>query len=114
MLKTSKRIRKIKPWGKEEWAEVNDKYVIKFLFVKRGHRLSKQYHEKKLETMILISGNAILEIGVCWQTMKPCNLYTIRPKMVHRIIALSNAMILEVSTPELSDVHRLEDCYGRK
>lgn len=110
--KTSKRIIK-KPWGQEELGELNNKYVIKFLVVNKGHKLSKQYHNAKLETMVLLRGNAILELGKTWQTMKLFNLYTIRPKMVHRIVALSDTKILEVSTPRLKDVVRLEDDYNR-
>lgn len=87
-----------KPWGYEEILEKNEFYVIKRIFVKKGHRLSKQYHNKKTETWIFPDG-----------TIKH-----IPPKTIHRLEAKGGDLeILEVSTPELDDVVRLEDDYNR-
>jgi len=106
-----------KPWGKEEiWAET-PKYVGKYLYVDRGHRLSRQYHEKKEETIRVISGNLLLELGTGTNITKvnltPGQIYHVTPKTVHRFCAVdSDVVLVEVSTPELDDVVRLEDDYA--
>jgi mannose-6-phosphate isomerase len=106
-----------KPWGHElHWART-DRYVGKILHVKAGHALSLQYHNKKDETMYLYSGRMVLETEqegqlVKWE-MKPGDSVHITPKTVHRITAIEDCDVLEVSTPELDDVVRLEDRYGR-
>jgi mannose-6-phosphate isomerase len=116
-MKTGDRIEK--PWGWEQILELNDRYCIKHLFLKDGHRLSEQYHERKTETLLLAAGAAELTLGrgaemrvVALALMEPV---PIAPGMVHRIRAASaeGALILEVSTPELEDVVRLDDDYGR-
>ena len=105
-----------KPWGKEEiWAET-PKYVGKYLYVDRGHRLSRQYHEKKEETIRVISGNLLLELGtgtsITQMNLLPGQIYHVTPKTVHRFCAVeSDVVLVEVSTPELDDVVRLEDDY---
>ena len=102
-----------KPWGREEWLVLNEKYCLKRLYISEGHKISLQYHEVKKETMILESGlcdlilngdRILMEIGVA---------YTIQPQDIHRLISYSDAVILEVSTPEVEDVVRLEDDYNR-
>ena len=106
-----------KPWGYElHWART-DRYVGKVLHVKAGHALSLQYHNKKDETMYLYSGRMVLETEqegqlVKWE-MTPGDSVHITPKTVHRITAIDDCDVLEVSTPELDDVVRLEDRYGR-
>lgn len=107
-----------KPWGKEEiWAET-PKYVGKYLYISAGHRLSRQYHEKKEETIRVISGKLLLETGdgenVTSNTLFPGDVYHVTPLTVHRFCATSTDVVLvEVSTPELDDVVRLEDDYTR-
>jgi mannose-6-phosphate isomerase len=106
-----------KPWGHElHWAKT-DRYVGKILHVKAGHALSLQYHNRKDETMYLYSGKMVLETEqegqrVRWE-MSPGDSVHITPKTVHRITAIEDCDVLEVSTPDLDDVVRLEDRYGR-
>ncbi|MCK6551883.1 cupin domain-containing protein [Myxococcota bacterium] len=107
-----------KPWGHEIiWAQT-DRYVGKILFVKAGERLSLQYHEKKDETVYVLSGKMVFEVGPKDKlredlVMKAGDSYHITPHTTHRMIALEDTEILEASTPELDDVVRLEDKYGR-
>lgn len=107
-----------KPWGREEiWAET-PKYVGKYLYIDRGHRLSKQYHERKEETIRVISGTLILEVGVGpshVMNLAPGEVYHVTPHTVHRFGAGSHedVVLVEVSTPELDDVIRLQDDYSR-
>jgi dTDP-4-dehydrorhamnose reductase/mannose-6-phosphate isomerase-like protein (cupin superfamily) len=107
-----------KPWGHEIiWAQT-DRYVGKVLFIKAGERLSLQYHEKKDETVHVLTGKMVFEVGPKDAAredliMKPGDSYRITPFTVHRMIALEDTQILEASTPELDDVVRLEDKYGR-
>lgn len=108
-----------KPWGHEViWAHT-ERYVGKVLFVKQGERLSLQYHEKKDETVYVLSGKMVFEVGPKDQPredliMKAGDSYHITPFTTHRMIALEDTHILEASTPELDDVVRLEDKYGRQ
>ncbi len=107
-----------KPWGHElHWAKT-ERYVGKVLHVKAGHALSLQYHNQKDETMYLYSGKMVLETEQQGQLvkreMRPGDSVHITPKTVHRITAVEDCDVLEVSTPELDDVVRLEDRYGRK
>jgi mannose-6-phosphate isomerase len=106
-----------KPWGHElHWAKT-DRYVGKVLHVKAGHALSLQYHNKKDETMYVYSGRMVLETEQQGQLVKrdmqPGDSVHITPKTVHRITAIEDCDVLEVSTPEIDDVVRLEDRYGR-
>ena len=105
-----------KPWGYEEiWAKT-DKYVGKKIFIKKGHRLSKQYHEIKTETIYVIEGNLTLEFEEegSQRLMIPGNSHHIPPKTVHRFIASrSDVVLIEVSTVELDDITRIKDDYGR-
>lgn len=106
-----------KPWGHEEILEKTDKYVVKKLFVKAGRKLSYQYHNDKLETMFLLSGDAILILDGIRYVMHPWEPITIEPRIKHRLDSVESnredACILEVSTIELDDVVRLEDDYER-
>lgn len=108
-----------KPWGSERIVDLNDRYCIKHLVVRRGRRLSKQYHERKRETMLLLDGEAALTLfdGEAARDilLRPGEAHVIEPGTVHRIAGLSerDAVILEVSSLELDDVVRLEDDYGR-
>ena len=107
-----------KPWGHEIiWAHT-DRYVGKLLFVKAGERLSLQYHERKDETVYVLSGKMVFEVGPKDSPredliMKAGDAYHITPYTTHRMIALEDTQILESSTPEIDDVVRLEDKYGR-
>jgi mannose-6-phosphate isomerase-like protein (cupin superfamily) len=106
-----------KPWGYELiWAHT-DKYVGKILHVNKGESLSYQYHKIKDETIYLLGGSLDLEIGdeKSRQThrIKPGDCYRISPGTRHRMTAVEDCDILESSTPELDDVVRLEDRYGR-
>ncbi len=109
-----------KPWGWELiWAETGD-YVGKILFVAAGHSLSLQYHERKDESWYVQSGRAKLELGEVGQhvlheeVIGPGAAFRYRPGTVHRVTALEDTTILEVSTPHLDDVVRVEDAYGRE
>ena len=107
-----------KPWGYElHWAKT-DRYVGKIIHVNKGHALSLQYHNQKDETIFLWSGKLLFEIEVGGRLVKremhPGERVHITPKTVHRMTAIEDSDILEASTPELHDVVRLEDRYGRK
>jgi mannose-6-phosphate isomerase len=102
-----------KPWGREVWYAHEARYAGKILEVTEGHSLSLQKHERKQETMYLLSGRLLYHLNGDEFEMGPEQCITIRPGDVHRITALEDAVILEVSTPELDDVVRLEDRYGR-
>jgi len=106
-----------KPWGYELLYAFTPQYAGKMLFVKKGYRLSLQYHKQKDESQYVQCGKVLFtfyqngkmtervgEAGFCLH---------LSPGTVHRIEALEDALILEVSTPQLSDVVRLEDDYGR-
>jgi mannose-6-phosphate isomerase-like protein (cupin superfamily) len=115
MSETVNRVEK--PWGYElHWAKT-DRYVGKVLHVTAGHALSLQYHNVKDETIYLYSGRMLFEIereGVLTrQEMRPGDSVHVAPKTVHRTPAIEDCDILEVSTPALDDVVRLEDRYGR-
>ena len=106
-----------KPWGYElHWAKT-DRYVGKLIHVNAGHALSLQYHNQKDETIYLHSGKLWFEIErdgkLLKQEMKPGESVHITPKTIHRMTAIEDSDIFEVSTPELHDVVRLEDRYGR-
>jgi mannose-6-phosphate isomerase len=112
-------IRKVdKPWGFELIFAKTRKYVGKVLFVKNGEELSLQFHRKKDETIYLNKGHLRFYFGDDRDNLKKINMRTgdsfhIPPHMLHKIIALRNSYIFEVSTPQIRDVVRLEDKYGR-
>jgi mannose-6-phosphate isomerase-like protein (cupin superfamily) len=108
-----------KPWGHElVWART-ERYVGKILHVKAGHVLSLQYHNLKDETMHVLSGELILRTrsgkGTALESrpFRPGESVRIPPGLVHQIEAVVDSDILEASTPELDDLVRLEDRYGR-
>jgi mannose-6-phosphate isomerase len=108
-----------KPWGWELIWAVADAYVGKVLFVRAGHSLSLQYHERKDESWYVESGRAKLELGDTGDPVLNIEViaagmaFRFRPGTVHRVTAVEDTTILEVSTPDLDDVVRLEDAYGR-
>lgn len=108
----------IKPWGKEELIEYNDKYVVKKLFMKKGEFCSLQYHELKKETIYVLDGILKLYIGKNMDDIKELILnkndtVTIEPYKIHRMEGIEDSTYLECSTNELWDVIRLKDKYGR-
>lgn len=106
-----------KPWGYELLFALTPDYAGKLIFVKKGHRLSLQYHQKKDETMFLHQGQALLELEVNGKmtsvTLTPGKAMRIPPGTKHRLKAIEDTTLFEVSTTELDDVVRLEDDYGR-
>ena len=111
-LVKSKKV--IKPWGWEFWFAHSKHYVGKIIFVKKGHRLSKQYHRFKHETIYADSGRWVLEIAGRKRAMKPGDSAEVKPRVIHRFTApYEDIRLLEVSTPQVKDVIRLEDDYGR-
>ena len=106
-------IRVEKPWGHEIIWACTEKYVGKILNVLAGHALSRQYHQLKDETMYISSGEADIEINGTITRMGPGSVIHIPPGTIHRVLAVTDVSILEASTPELDDVVRLEDRYGR-
>jgi mannose-6-phosphate isomerase-like protein (cupin superfamily) len=106
-----------KPWGYELiWAHT-DRYVGKVLHINKGESLSYQYHVVKDETIRLLAGALAMDIEVGGERRRlelaPGECLHIVPGMKHRMIAIEDCDVLEVSTPELDDVVRLEDRYGR-
>ncbi len=109
---------KEKPWGREVWFAHTDKYAGKILEVKKNARLSLQYHEKKCETQYVFEGKVKLTYGTEEQNLKelilnPGDKFDIFPYTIHRIEGLEDSKIFEVSSPELDDVVKLADDYGR-
>ena len=109
-----------KPWGYElVWAET-EQYVGKVLFVKAGESLSLQFHRVKDESWLVQEGRAKLELGSAGDAVLKEEViaagatFRFRPGTVHRVTAVEDTTILEVSTPQLDDVVRLEDAYGRE
>ena len=107
-----------KPWGHELiWAE-GTRYAGKLLHIVRGGQLSFQYHRRKEETIYLLSGVLELEVAQADEPRRaicltPGDSFHIPPGLRHRMSAIDDCVVLEVSTPELDDVVRLEDRYGR-
>lgn len=106
-----------KPWGHEEiWAETS-RYAGKFLIIRSGEMLSRQFHERKEETICVLSGELALEIGHGpdeVRRMGPGETFHVTPGTVHRFCApWGDVRLVEVSTPELDDVVRLADKYVR-
>ena len=108
----SKRIEK--PWGWEEIIEQNAHYVLKKLFMRAGEQCSLQYHKEKIETVFVLVG--LLEIMDCYSNVimfETGEYITILPPKIHKMKAHLDTVYLEASTPQLDDVVRLEDKYGR-
>ena len=109
-----------KPWGHELiWAKAEG-YAGKLLFVRGGQALSLQFHREKDESWYVLEGRAELQLGEAGQAVLTTEIvgpgfaFRFRPGTVHRVRALEDTTILEVSTPELEDIVRLEDEYGRE
>ncbi len=108
-----------KPWGHEVIWALTDDYCGKVLFIKAGESMSLQFHREKDESWLIHSGRAELEMAEPGQKLPalevvgPGAAFRIQPGTIHRVKALEDTTILEVSTPQLDDVVRLEDKYGR-
>lgn len=107
-----------KPWGKEVWLELNDRYCYKRIFINAGHRTSLQYHQLKLETNYIVDGEAEVWLEqdsgeIEKRRMTRNEFFTVRPGRKHRVVALTDLILQEVSTPEVNDVIRVEDDAGR-
>jgi mannose-6-phosphate isomerase len=108
-----------KPWGYELIWALTEQYVGKLLAVNAGHALSLQFHREKDESWYVLEGRAELEFAAAGEkttsheVVTPGAAFRITPGTVHRIRALEDTVIVEVSTPQLGDVVRLEDVYGR-
>ena len=120
-MTTEERVVRVeKPWGYELiWARTN-RYVGKVIHVRAGHALSLQYHNRKEETLLLWRGRLRFELreekdnrARCWE-MGPGDHIHVHPGAVHRMTAIEDCDVFEVSTPELDDVVRIEDRYGRE
>ena len=111
----------MKPWGHEIRFAENDKYLGKILYIAKGKRLSRQYHEQKDETIMVYHGTLILELGMPTtesfetKTLMYGERFRILPGVVHRFCAPESGPVtlIEVSTSEIDDVVRLEDDYNR-
>lgn len=112
-------VRVDKPWGNELiWAHTNA-YVGKVLTIEAGRRLSLQYHEEKTETILVVDGRLLLHHGpspeeIETTEMGPGERFHVPAGLVHRYEALEETRLIEVSTPQLDDVVRLVDDYGRE
>lgn len=112
-----------KPWGRELWLVVTDKYALKILEINAGKRFSLQYHRFKTETWYLQSGKIRATYGkytgknfrknLKEYLLNPGDVIHVPTRTVHRLFAIKKSQIIEVSTPQLNDVVRLEDDFGR-
>jgi mannose-6-phosphate isomerase-like protein (cupin superfamily) len=107
-----------KPWGYELRFARTDRYAGKVLFIKAGSQLSLQYHEEKDEAFLVQSGQLELVLGQGKkekvETLGANDAWHVTPRTVHRFRAVTDCLLFEVSTPELEDVVRIEDDYGRE
>jgi mannose-6-phosphate isomerase len=107
-----------KPWGYELVYASTERYCGKIIFIRAGEELSLQFHKEKDETIYVQSGRVAFEIGepgkpIDTEVVVPGRAFRLEPGTVHRMRALEDTIVLEVSTPEIDDVVRLEDRYGR-
>ena len=108
-----------KPWGYELIWALTDMYCGKVLFVRAGEKLSLQFHREKDESWLIHSGLVKIELSSAGEAVLKEEIvgdgaaFRFRPGTVHRVTALEDTTILEASTPQLEDIVRLEDAYGR-
>ena len=107
-----------KPWGFELLFAHTSNYAGKLIFVKKGHRLSLQYHKEKDESIYIYEGKALLEIEgqdkqLVQTEVSSGYCFRVPPLTRHRLRAIEDTVLFEVSTPELEDIERLDDDYGR-
>ena len=108
-----------KPWGREIWVAHTDKYALKIIEFKSGSRSSLQYHNKKHEHIYVDAGTLRVEVETDDSelqilTLRPGDVVENKPGRKHRITAIDDVRLIEVSTPELDDVVRVEDDYSRQ
>ncbi len=107
-----------KPWGREELFGSTKRYAAKIIVINKGHRLSLQYHRVKDESLLLLSGVLRLTHGNKTALKKSVinknTSFHLPPKVIHRMEALTKCVLVEVSTPQLKDVVRLQDDYNRE
>lgn len=104
----------LKPWGREIWYAQAPRYVGKILVIEKGRRLSLQYHRVKHETLYTLKGRWLLELKGRRSIQRPGSAFVVPPRTRHRFSApYGTVTLLEVSTPEVHDIVRLEDDYGR-
>ena len=108
-----------KPWGHEEIFAHTESYVGKILFIRAGEALSLQYHESKEETLRVLDGEVEFVTGSDVENLSPHRLgpgdiFHIEPGLLHRMVAIGDCRLLEVSTNHLDDVVRIDDRYGRE
>lgn len=106
-----------KPWGEEVWVCVNNHYALKKITLNQGERTSLQYHDFKIEHSYLLEGHVEVisndEGKEVANEYFPGDVWHFEPKEIHRVIALEKSVFMEVSTPHLDDVIRLQDDYTR-
>jgi mannose-6-phosphate isomerase len=109
-----------KPWGHETIWALSERYVGKILHINAGHELSVQYHNRKDETVYLLAGEIVYRVQrdgddiLDDMKLKVGESFRITPGTIHQMIAVTDCDVLEVSTPEIDDVVRLSDKYGRE
>lgn len=108
-----------KPWGYEKWIAVTDHYALKEIFLKKGCRTSLQYHNQKEEHSYVLSGKLSIEEDnenkeMIVNVYEPGGIIHAKPLARHRVTALEDSVFIEVSTPHLDDVVRVEDDFDRK
>ena len=102
-----------KPWGLEIIIEHNDSYAMKAIIVSEGEQLSLQYHNNKVESWYIADGEGIVMYDDKEIEVSAGDHFTIPQKTIHSVVAETDMIIIEASTPELDDIVRLEDKYGR-
>ncbi|MBX4196759.1 cupin domain-containing protein [Candidatus Pacearchaeota archaeon] len=120
-----------KPWGREEWLALNEEYCYKRIYLKKGHSTSIQYHQYKSETNYISEGEAEVSLEDLKDKIEmsqrgpeffvqreksihgPGYYFNVRPPRWHRVTALTDLVLMEVSTPHVMDVVRLKDEWGR-
>ena len=103
-----------KPWGAEFLIEHNERYLVKTLLMRDGHRCSLQRHHRKHETVIVLKGAIYVHLEDSEVHLNEGDRIVLTPGMIHRMEARgADCLYLECSTPELDDVERLEDDYKR-
>ena len=105
--------REYKPWGYEKIVVLTDKYLVKELYIKKGYSTSLHYHSQKDETMHVQQGTGFIEIEGDKTPVKVDSVFHVEPNKKHRIIATTNLLLYEYSTPHPFDTIRIEDPYGR-
>jgi mannose-6-phosphate isomerase len=108
-----------KPWGAELWVAVTDRYALKIITIKAGERSSLQYHRVKHEHIYIDSGRVKAEFANSRGEMEtaicgPGDILEHAPGQAHRLEALEDTRLIEVQTPQVEDVVRIEDDYHRE